>query len=329
MKYVLTKLVLSTAVTLALTSHVAQAQEPVWDGNKVVLESEQLAPNVFAYYANDAVKLSKEGKPVATSGGFIVGEKGVLLIDTMLNKRLNQQVLDLIAKQTKKPMIYAVNTSAHGDHSYGNMYLPKGVKIVQHANTSMYIHQHFKADTEFMIQNFGKGRGIEDIRPTDADVLVGSNSKVTLDLGGVRVDVIDFGFAQTGGDLFVWDEKNKILWSGNAIIAPKPALPWLLDGHLVETLGTLQKVYDFLPDDARVVPGHGPVMGKTDIKWHIDYLAAIKSRVQAAIDKGLTLEQTVAQVSMDDFRGYALFDWVNPKLNVPAAYKDLTMTHQK
>ena len=32
------------------------------------------------------------------------------------------------------------------------------------------------------------------------------------------------------------------MWTGNPVIATKPSLPWLLDGHLVETLSTLRKV---------------------------------------------------------------------------------------
>jgi glyoxylase-like metal-dependent hydrolase (beta-lactamase superfamily II) len=111
------------------------------------------------------------------------------------------------------------------------------------------------------------------------------------------------------------------MWAGNPIITVKP---WLLDGHLVETLETLQKVYDFLPSDARVVPGHGAVMGREDIKWHIDYLRTVKKEVQAAIDDGLTLEQTVQRVKMPELGGYALFGWVHPGLNIPAAYKDLS-----
>jgi cyclase len=46
--------------------------------------------------------------------------------------------------------------------------------------------------------------------------------------------------------------------------------------------------------------------------------------VQAAIDKGLTLEKTVQQTPMPEFGGYALFGWVHGGLNVPAAYRDLT-----
>jgi glyoxylase-like metal-dependent hydrolase (beta-lactamase superfamily II) len=300
------------------------AQEPVWDGNKVELISEKLQNGVFAYYPSDAKELEKTGRPVATSGGFIIGDRGVLIIDTMLNRRLNMQVQALVRKETGKPIIFAVNTSFHGDHSYGNMYLPKNAVIIQHSVAKQYINEHFKKDTEFMIQNFGQGRGIEEIVPHTGDILVPNGGKIKLDLGDKSVDILDFGFAQTGGDLFVWEPDSKVLWAGNPIITVKPSLPWLLDGHLIETLETLKKVYAFLPNDARIVPGHGSVMGREDIKWHIDYLDTVKDQVQAAIDDGLTLEETVERVNVPEFRGYALFNWVHPGLNVPAAYKDLS-----
>jgi glyoxylase-like metal-dependent hydrolase (beta-lactamase superfamily II) len=147
---------------------------------------------------------------------------------------------------------------------------------------------------------------------------------MSVDLGGRTVDIIDFGFAQTGGDLFVWEPQSKVLWTGNALIARRPALPWLLDGHLLETLATLQKVYDFLPDDARIVPGHGVSVDKAELRWNIDYLTAVRDGVQGALKQGLSLEQTVQKVTLPDYAGYVLFGWVHSGLNVPAAYKDLS-----
>lgn len=299
------------------------ADEPVWDANLVELESKKLANGVYAYFATDAEDKAPKGMPIATSGGFIVGDKGVLIIDTMLNKRLYEQVIAMVRAVTKRPISFALNTSFHGDHSYGNMYLPGRTSIIQHVNTRAYIDKHFKADTEFMIQNFGAGRGIEEIVPSSGDILVPEGGRIAVDLGGKVVEVIDFGFAQTGGDLFVWEPESKVLWTGNPIIAQKPSLTWLLDGHLLETLDTIKRVYDFLPAEARVIPGHGPVIGREDLSWHIDYLTTVKERVGEAIERGLTLEETVEQVKMEEFRGYALFDWVHPALNVPAAYKDL------
>ena len=301
----------------------ANAAEPIWDANQVQMVSESLAPGVFAYFASNAKELNAKGGAAATSGGLIVGSKASLLIETMLNRRLNSQVLALAGKATSKPLTYAVNTSAHGDHSFGNMYLAPGTKIVQHINTKKYVDQHLEDDKAFMIKNFGTGRGIEPIQARSGDVLVPRGGRITIDLGGKQVEIIDFGFAQTGGDLFVWEPDAKVMWSGNAIIASQPALPWLLDGHLIETLATLKSVYAFLPPGARIVPGHGAVMGREAMKWQIDYLEAVKQGVERAIAEGLSLEQTVKQVSLPEFRGYALFDWVHPGLNVPAAFKDL------
>lgn len=304
--------------------NVAMAAEPIWDGNTVQMQGEKLADGVFAFYASNARELNAKGVAAATSGGLIVGSKGALLIETMLNKRLNQQVQNLSQKLGGKPLIYAVNTSFHGDHAYGNMYLPASTRIVQHANTRNYMKAHLSADKEFMIKNLGAGRGIEPIQARTGDVLVAPKGTLTIDLGDKLVDVIDFGFAQTGGDLWIWEPQSKVMWTGNAVIAAKPALPWLLDGNLVATLDTLKRVYAFLPADARIIPGHGVAMTRTDLQWHIDYLATVQKNVQASVDKGLTLEQTVQQNPMPEFGGYALFGWVHPSLNLPAAYRDLS-----
>jgi glyoxylase-like metal-dependent hydrolase (beta-lactamase superfamily II) len=312
------------AVIAALLSMGAQAAEPIWDGNKVEMVSEKLADGVYAYYADNAKALNASGGAAATSGGLIVGNKGALLIDTMLNKRLSTQVQALSQKLGGKPILYAVNTSSHGDHAYGNMYLPARTVIVQHAQTRRYVDEHLADDKAFMLKHFGTGRGIEQIKARTGDVLVAKGATVTLDLGGKSVDVMDFGFAQTGGDLWVWEPQAKVLWSGNPIIAGKPALPWLLDGQLLASLETLRRVYAFLPADARIVPGHGVPIGKEALKWHIDYLDTVRAQVQAAVAQGLSLEQTVKQVAMPEFAGYALFGWVHPGLNVPAAYKELS-----
>jgi cyclase len=315
---------LFAATVLILAGIPAHANAPIWDGNTVQMQSEKLAEGVFAFYASNARALNAKGGAAATSGGLVVGTRGALLVETMLNKRLNQQVQGLARKLGGKPILYAVNTSAHGDHSFGNMYMPEATRIVQHRKTSLSISKHLEDDKAFMIKNFGAGRGIEPIKARAADIVVAPMSTVSIDLGGKMVDIIDFGFAQTGGDVWVWEPNSKVVWAGNAIIAPKPALPWLLDGQLVATLETLKRVFDFLPTDARIIPGHGVAMSRDELKWHLDYLTTVRDKVQIAVKQGLSLEQTIEQVGMPEFGGYALFKWVHAGLNVPSAYRELS-----
>ena len=49
------KLLACVLFTAALAfTHTASAEEPIWDGNKVVLTSEKLDNGVYAYYSSEA-----------------------------------------------------------------------------------------------------------------------------------------------------------------------------------------------------------------------------------------------------------------------------------
>lgn len=320
---------LATAITLLALGAVitapmpTRAQEPVWDANKVVLRPVKLADGVVYMVPSDADDKAPRGLPLATTSGIVSGTRGTLVIDTMLNRRLAGQVLAEAARLGRGTAPrYALNTSYHGDHSYGNMYFPPSTTIIQHEATRAYVESHFADDVKFMLGAFGKGRGIEEIRPRAADLLVSAGGVLRLDLGGRVVEIRDFGFAQTGGDLWVWVPDAKVLFAGNPVIAEKPALPWLLDGRLQDSLDTLIKVRDFLPAGARIVPGHGRVIDKQALDWPIGYLSALRDQVKAAIARGATLEQTAGEVQLPEYQGYALHGWVHKQVNVGAAYRE-------
>ena len=100
----------------------------VWDAGTVQLKLEKLAEGVYALYPTDAREKNSKGYPVATSGGFVVGDNEVLVIESMVNKRLAEQVIEFVKSVTDKPIRYVVNTSYHGDHAYGNYVFPQNSK---------------------------------------------------------------------------------------------------------------------------------------------------------------------------------------------------------
>ena len=103
-----------------------------WTPNAVTLVSERLADGVFAIYDSQSATRGPQGVPLATSGGFVVGDDAVLMVESMINRRLFCQAVALVQAETSKPIRYVVNTSSHGDHSFGNAFLPEGVEVVQH-----------------------------------------------------------------------------------------------------------------------------------------------------------------------------------------------------
>jgi hypothetical protein len=73
-----------------------------------------------------------------------------------------------------------------------------------------------------------------------------------------------------------------------------------------------------------IIPGHGRITNKAGIKYTIDYVEELKAEVEAAVAKGLTLEQTKEAVKMNDYdKGYVLFNWLHYNFNLPNAYKDI------
>lgn len=323
------------ALILSILMNVcAQAQVPlpphipIWDADKVELKLQKVATDVYAMVPSTAETETTKGIPQATTGGFIVGDKGVLLIEVMLSKRLYEQEIKLVRSVTDKPIIYAVNTSDHGDHCFSNYLLPPSTIIIQNEYAKENLEKNYEYIKQFMVTLFGKGKGIEATTFRPADITIPKNSNLEIDLGkGKIVEFINTGTAQSPADLFIWLASSKVFWAGNPFIAESPAIPWLFDGYFLEPAGNLKKIYDFLPGDAIVVPGHGRITNKAGIKFTIDYVEALKKNVEAAVASGLTLEQTIQTVQMKEFdKGYVLFDWLHFNFNIPNAYKDIKAT---
>lgn len=292
-----------------------------WSPLAVRLVSEEVAPGVFAVYDENAPAYGPMGFPLATSGGFVIGDDGVLLVETMINRQLLCQLEDLVRVETDLPITHAINTSYHGDHSFGNAYLDDDVLVVQHERTAEHIAAFFDEDVAFMEMGFGADQGIAEATPVAADIEVGDDGW-SLDLGGVTVEAQYHGFGQTEGDLFVYVPAANVLWTGNPLVAEAPAIPWLLDGHAHDVRDTLATVQGSLPDGAIVVPGHSGPHGADDFDFAVDYLDAMIDGVQAAVDAGLSVEETVAVVTLEPFQGYALWDWVHGQINVPMTHAE-------
>jgi glyoxylase-like metal-dependent hydrolase (beta-lactamase superfamily II) len=295
----------------------------IWTPLAIQLVSQKLADRVYAVYDKNAPSDSAAGIPSATSGGFVVGDNGVLLVESMINRQLFCQMVGLVQAETNKPVTHVINTSSHGDHSYGNTFLPAGVHVVQHQRTAEYIAAHFAEDIEFMETNFGKDQGLDEIKPVAADTLVSDTAPYSVDLGGVQVTASYHGFAQTGGDLFVQVPSAKVLWTGNPLVADKPAVPWLLAGHAHEVSTTLSQVKASVPADTIIVPGHDRPTTVQGFDFAVSYLNELVSEVTTAVGQGLSSDQTLSSVTMDSYKGYMIWDWIHKAVNVPNTYAEL------
>jgi cyclase len=292
-----------------------------WDPNEVDLVPMKISDGLYALVSSTADKNNPTGIPEATTGGIVIGEKGVLVVESMLNERLANQVLQRVKELAgDKPIRYLVNTVYHGDHYYGNYLFPTSTTIIMHMESKKYIDSKFEADRRFMINLMGNDKGLGDVKPRAGDMMIDHDTSI--DLGGRVVELKVFGQGQTKGDLFVWLPQEKALFTSNTVLAEQPALPWLLEGNHDLSLQTLRAIKAFLPPDAIIIPGHGrPTTIAKSLDYLIGYLETLDREVHVAVENGLTLEETVKAVAMEEYGGYKLYPWTHKQMNVPHAYK--------
>ena len=289
-----------------------------WDPAGMRMEARELAPGIYQVAASDVDEKDHTG----TNAGIIIGSRGVLVVESLINGDLASQLLAEIRKKTELPIQYLVNTSFHGDHVYGNFAFPESTEIIGHPVTKRYIAEKFEEDRAFMLSIMGKGRGLEAVVPRAPTRIV--SDKLELDLGDRMVEILHIGFAQTEGDLVIRLPKENIVFVGNMLQAPPPALPWLLEGRPAEAIETYQRLYDMIDDETVIVPGHGRPMRREHILFTIQYIRELVEKVQTAVDNGLSLEETVEAVTMEGYSSYSLFAFAHGQINVPAVYRDLT-----
>jgi glyoxylase-like metal-dependent hydrolase (beta-lactamase superfamily II) len=101
--------------------------------------------------------------------------------------------------------------------------------------------------------------------------------------------------AHTDGDAAILFREANVLVAGDVMF--NKLFPFIdLDngGSVPGYIGGQQKLIDMADDKTRIVPGHGPVASKDDLKENLDVLKDSLARVKALVDKGMDEEEIVA-----------------------------------
>ena len=114
--------------------------------------------------------------------------------------------------------------------------------------------------------------------------------------GNREIHLMHLGKGDTAGDVWVYLPNEKILCSGDAIVNP---IPYGFTRHGVEWLETLKKARNL--DFNILIPGHGEIKtGKKYLNLYITLLEEIASQVKKGIALGLTKEETIKSINIDE-----------------------------
>lgn len=257
-------------------------------------EAVKLADGVYAFIGVDG----------GTNSAFVVTSDGVIVVDTQGPKRLALLLKKDIKDVTERPLIYAVNTHYHGDHTFGNQYFKEAREIIAHENTRSLMVLNDAPHRERFKKLFGP-ESLEGFTLTPPTMTF--TDRMILRSGGRTLVLTAAEPAHTGGDIYVYLPEEKIVFTGDLLF--KGRLPILSDG---DTEGCINALDELLRLDARVyVPGHGTLADKQDVRAYRDYLADLRAEVKRLMDMGRTLEEVKKGISLPKYKGYLKYnEWL-------------------
>jgi len=316
---------------LAATVVVAPP-DPGRPGPHESYERVTVAAGVYAFIAPEGRTGTVQGNSLA-----IVGDDGVLVVDTGQFPALTRRMIAELQDLTDQPVRFVVNSHWHGDHLLGNheykAAFPRAL-IVQHEETRRLAEQAYpgfakRAATDFpqyvKDMRAAVARGTrrsgaplseqeKDYYTRQADELEAAireldrmpnapaeltfRDRVSIHLGAREVQLLHLGRGNTGGDTVVFVPDAKVAAAGDMVVYPSPYSFGSRLGEWIETLTRLGAL-----GATRIVPGHGPVLHDAAyVDTVIALLRETRRQVGEAVAQGLSLEETRKRVDLSRFR---------------------------
>ena len=213
--------------------------------------------------------------------GILTGEDGVIMIDDQF-ARLSDKIMATIETLSDQPVKFLVNTHFHGDHTGGNAnFQEKGALIVAHENVRKRLKQN---------DNNPLGEGLPVVTFTE-DVMLHVNNN--------DVMITHVHNAHTDGDALIYFPTANVLHTGDTFFNGNfPYIDLKSGGSVAGLIEAAEKGLMMINKDTRIIPGHGDLASMEDYKNYLAMLKGIQKNVQAAIEKGKSKEQIIADESI-------------------------------
>lgn len=242
----------------------------------------ELAPGVYMLPGTggsaDEANLGRIG-----NAGFIVGETGVVAIDTGTSYAHGRAILAAIRAVTDKPVKLALVTHTRPEFLFGGKaFQDAGVPVRVHSRTARLMAARCDTCLKQLRQVVGEAPlAGTAMYPPDQQF----EESHAIEGIGRAVRVLYFGHSSGPGDIAVLDEASGTLFAGGLLDAQR--VPDIQDSDLVAWKKALAALRGLRTET--VVPGHGRASPAALIDTVEGYLAALEKKMRDLVASGTSL----------------------------------------
>ena len=217
---------------------------------------------------------------------FVIGNESVLVVNGSSAYLLAQALHDEIKQITDLPVRYVVNENGQTHASGGNNYWKEqGATIIAHSDAAEEIENHGPQGLERLNELLKERVAGSEIIPVDQTF----DDRLTLDLGGLSVDLLHLGPAHSAGDITVHVPSENVVIAGD-IAFHQRMLPVFPETDTAEWIETWVNEFTPLAQAAIIIPGHGdPTDFEQVDTFTRGYLEFLRGKVAELLDEGGTL----------------------------------------
>ena len=210
--------------------------------------------------------------------GVFIGKDGTLMIDDQFAP-LSNKINGAIKTLSPNDIRFLVNTHLHGDHSGGNEnFKQMGVTIVAH---DMVRERMTKEQVN------RSNNTVTPPRHEDAWPVVTFSEKLNFYLNQEEIELVHVSPGHTDGDVIVHFKKANVYHMGDMFVTyGYPYIDYGNGGSINGFITSLDAFLGMMDDNTKVIPGHGELCTKADVKKFRDRLAEIRDEVAGALKKG-------------------------------------------
>jgi len=276
------------------------------------LDTQKVTDNIYALVGETGPRTA-ENFGSNNTVGFIVSEKGVILVGSGAMPAGAKVIEAAIQKITPKPIKWVINIGAQDHHWMGNSYfIKKGAQVLALAKTVATQKSHID-DHLNRLKSVGE-KLVAEIKPlTATQIFEKDQHAFTID--SINFELIWPGNGHFPGDAVLWMPQQKILFAGDFVFLDRllgihpftPIRQWQQSVHKIAELKA-----------ELVIPGHGRAAGWKTVKAQtVDYLDYLVNGVSEALEEWQELDETVDKLgNAPDFQSLKNFDsWHRRNIN--------------